>query len=106
VIRGAIGYDGLLMSDDLSMGALSGSIRDRTRAALSAGCDVVLHCNGHFDEMQDVAAVAPPLSGDAGRRAAAALAARRTPEPIDLPAARQAFSAMVADAQGAAVSTS
>lgn len=106
VIRGAIGYDGLLMSDDLSMGALSGTIGDRTRAALSAGCDVALHCNGHLDEMQDVAAAAPLLSGHAARRAAAALAARGAPEPIDLPAARQAFSAMVADAQGAAIFTS
>jgi beta-N-acetylhexosaminidase len=102
VIRGAIGFDGLLMSDDLSMGALSGSIADRTRAALSAGCDVALHCNGRLDEMQAVAAQAPRLSGQAERRAAAALAARRQPEPIDLPAARRAFSAMVAEAQGAA----
>lgn len=97
VIRGGIGYDGLLMSDDLSMGALSGSIGERTRAALSAGCDMGLHCNGHFDEMQEVAAAAPVLTGEAARRATAALAARSVPEPIDLPAARQAFSAMVAD---------
>jgi beta-N-acetylhexosaminidase len=101
VIRGAIGFDGLLMSDDLSMGALSGSIGDRTCAALSAGCDIALHCNGHLDEMQAVAAQAPLLIGHAERRAATALAARSQPETIDLPAARRAFSAMVAEAQGA-----
>ena len=106
VIRGAIGFGGLLMSDDLSMGALSGSIGDRTRAALSAGCDIALHCNGHLDEMQSVAAEAPLLAGDAGRRAAAALALRGKAEPIDLPAARRAFSAMVAEAQGATSLTS
>ena len=52
VIRGFIGFDGLLMTDDISMGALSGSIAERTRAALAAGCDLVLHCNGRLDEMQ------------------------------------------------------
>ena len=77
VIRGFIGFDGLLMSDDVSMGALSGSIGERTRASLAAGCDLVLHCNGKLDEMQAVAAEAPELAGEAARRAAAALAARR-----------------------------
>lgn len=105
VIRGAIGFDGLLMSDDLSMGALSGSIGDRTCAALSAGCDIALHCNGRMDEMQAVAAQAPLLSGEAGRRAGAALAARSGGDTIDLPAARRAFAAMVAQAQDAAASS-
>lgn len=106
VIRGAIGFGGLLMSDDLSMGALSGSIRERSRAALAAGCDVVLHCNGDFDEMQEVAAEAPLLAGKAKDRAAAALAARRRPEPLDVAAARTTFDAMIAQAQGASVFTS
>jgi beta-N-acetylhexosaminidase len=95
VIRGFIGFDGLLMSDDVSMGALSGSIAERTRAALAAGCDLVLHCNGRLDEMEAVAAEAPELSGDAARRADAALAARRPPTNIDLAAARREFAALM-----------
>jgi beta-N-acetylhexosaminidase len=96
VIRGWIGFGGLLMSDDISMGALSGSIGARTRAALAAGCDVVLHCNGKLDEMRAVAAEAPELAGEAVRRADAALAARRAPTAIDLAAARREFAAMMA----------
>jgi beta-N-acetylhexosaminidase len=96
VIRGLIGFDGLLMSDDISMGALSGSIAARTRAALAAGCDVVLHCNGKLDEMQAAAAEAPVLADAAARRAAEALAARKSPTPLDLPAARREFAAMLA----------
>jgi beta-N-acetylhexosaminidase len=95
VIRGFIGFDGLLMSDDISMGALSGSIGARTRAALSAGCDLVLHCNGRIGEMREVAAAAPTLAGEAARRAAAALAARRPAAAIDLPAARREFAALM-----------
>ena len=83
VIRGFIGFDGLLMSDDVSMQALSGTIAERTSAALAAGCDIALHCNGDFNEMQAVAANAPVLAGNALRRAQAALARRRPPEPFD-----------------------
>jgi beta-N-acetylhexosaminidase len=96
VIRGFIGFDGLLMSDDVSMGALSGSIAERTRASIAAGCDVVLHCNGKLDEMGAVAAVVPEFAGEAARRAEAALAARRTPSPLDVEAARREFSDMLA----------
>jgi beta-N-acetylhexosaminidase len=96
VIRVAIGYDGILMSDDIAMGALTGSISARARAAIAAGCDIVLHCNGKFDEMQAVASVVPVLSGEAERRAERALAARRDPEPFDQTAARTAFSELVA----------
>jgi beta-N-acetylhexosaminidase len=95
VIRGSIGFTGLLMSDDISMGALSGSIAERTRAALAAGCDLVLHCNGKLDEMEEVAAEAAELTGAAARRAAAALAARKPPSDIDLPAARREFTALM-----------
>jgi beta-N-acetylhexosaminidase len=95
VIRGFIGFDGLLMSDDISMGALSGSIGERSRAALAAGCDVVLHCNGRLDEMQAVAAEAPELRGAAARRADAAMAARRAPSPIDLADARREFAGLM-----------
>jgi len=91
VIRGSIGYRGLLMSDDLSMGALSGSLGERTRAAFAAGCDVALHCNGDMDEMLAVAAAAPLLAGQAARRAETALAGRKPPARIDLAAKRAEF---------------
>ncbi|MGD0332649.1 MAG: beta-N-acetylhexosaminidase [Xanthobacteraceae bacterium] len=91
VIRDSIGFQGLLMSDDISMGALSGSLGERTRAAIAAGCDVVLHCNGEMPQMLAVAAEAPVLAADAARRAAAALAAKRPPVPVDLAAARAEF---------------
>ncbi len=87
VIRGAIGFQGLLMSDDVSMNALAGSIAERTRAIVSAGCDVVLHCNGRLDEMQEVAREVPELSGRAQERARAALASRKTPQLFDRRAA-------------------
>ena len=96
VIRGFIGFQGLLMSDDISMGALSGTLRQRGEAALVAGCDVVLHCNGDLAEMTDVASIVPALTGDAGARAAAALDARSAPEDFDLAAARKTFTDMVA----------
>jgi beta-N-acetylhexosaminidase len=95
VIRGSIGYRGLLMSDDISMGALNGSLGERTRAAISAGCDMVLHCNGDMDEMLTVAAAAPQLEGEAARRATAALASKKPAAPIDLIAKRAEFSALI-----------
>lgn len=86
VIRDAIGFRGLLMSDDLSMKALDGDFGQRTRAALEAGCDMVLHCNGEMAEMRAVAAALAPLSAAAWARFAAAearrLAARAAAEPV------------------------
>lgn len=76
LIREELGFDGLLMTDDLSMKALSGPMRGRAAEALSAGCDVILHCNGDMAEMQDVAAATPALSGQAARRAHSAEAQR------------------------------
>jgi beta-N-acetylhexosaminidase len=99
VIRGFIGFTGLLMSDDVSMNALSGTIAERSRAALKAGCDVVLHCNGDMREMTAVAAEAPALSGAPAKRAEAALAARSGPENFDVEAARKTFTQMVASAR-------
>jgi len=96
VIRECIGFNGVLMSDDIAMGALAGSISSRTRAAVAAGCDIVLHCNGRLDEMQAVAAVVPLLSGEPERRAERALAARRDAEPFDRVAARMAFTELLA----------
>ena len=97
VIRDSIGFTGLLMSDDISMGALSGSLADRTRAAIGAGCDVVLHCNGVLSEMIEVAAEARALAGEAGHRAGAALAARKPPAPVDVAAGRAGLAALLRD---------
>jgi beta-N-acetylhexosaminidase len=94
VIRGVIGFQGLLMSDDVSMNALSGSIAERTAAIFSAGCDVVLHCNGKLEEMREVAAKTPELSGKALERARFALASRKAPEPFDRMAARGELDAL------------
>jgi beta-N-acetylhexosaminidase len=83
VIREAIGFDGLLMCDDIGMGALAGGMEERSRAVLDAGCDVVLHCSGNFSQMTDVAAVTPELSGEAARRFQAARARLIEPAPFD-----------------------
>ena len=69
VIRHRMGFDGLLMTDDLNMKALSGTLEERTRTALAAGCDVVLHCSGRLEEMEEVAAATPLLEGKARARA-------------------------------------
>jgi beta-N-acetylhexosaminidase len=99
VIRGAIGYDGLVMSDDLSMEALSGTLRDRAEESLRAGCDVVLHCNGRLGEMIDVAAAAPILATVPLRRAEEALRRiRHAPEPFDPVDARARLDAALATA--------
>jgi beta-N-acetylhexosaminidase len=95
VIRDGIGFQGLLMSDDVSMNALSGSIAERTRAIISAGCDMVLHCNGKLDEMREVARETPELAGEALERAKRALAARKAPLPFDRLAARAELDALI-----------
>jgi len=94
VVRGAIGFDGLLMSDDLSMKALSGDFSQRARASLAAGCDVVLHCNGDMAEMQGVIAGTKMLAGRAAQRAKSALGRlARVREPFDLEEGRARFEA-------------
>jgi beta-N-acetylhexosaminidase len=70
VIRGSIGFDGVLVSDDIGMGALGGSFATRCAAALAGGCDAVLHCSGRLDEMRDAASTAPPLTAAAKARVA------------------------------------
>ena len=95
VIRGVIGFQGLLMSDDVSMNALAGSIAERTRAIVAAGCDMVLHCNGKLDEMREVAAETPELSGKALQRARMALASRKPPQPFDRLAARAELDGLI-----------
>jgi beta-N-acetylhexosaminidase len=84
LIREDIGFGGLLMTDDISMGALAGTMRERTEASIGAGCDIVLHCNGKTSEMADVAAGAGLVDGDALRRVSAVDAASRVPEDIDI----------------------
>lgn len=101
VIRGAIGFQGLLMSDDVSMNALSGNIAERTRAIFAAGCDLALHCNGDIEEMREVAGQTPELTGRALERARAALAARKPPQPFDRVAARAELDALIARANTA-----
>ena len=87
VIRGEIGFEGLLLSDDLSMQALDGPLEARAKAALFAGCDIVLHCNGKMDEMTSVASEAKELDGPSLKRADAALAQLRPAAGFDSAAA-------------------
>lgn len=89
VIRGEIGFEGLLMSDDLSMKALDGPLSVRAKAALFAGCDLALHCNGDMEEMRDVATEVKNLEGAALKRSAQALSHLAAPSPFD-PAAAEA----------------
>lgn len=96
IIRGFIGFDGLLLSDDLSMEALKGSIGDRAAAAFAAGCDIALHCNGKLDEARAVASASPVLDSRAAARAEHALtriAGEPAPVPSDL---RRRFDDLVA----------
>jgi beta-N-acetylhexosaminidase len=100
VIRSWIGFAGALMSDDLSMGALTGSIAERTRQSLAAGCDLALHCNGILSEMDEVASNCPELGGDALARTGTALASRRPADNIDIDEARAAFAATLSAQAG------
>jgi beta-N-acetylhexosaminidase len=99
VIRDGIGFQGLLMSDDVSMNALEGSIAERTRALFAAGCDVALHCNGNLEEMRAVARETPMLAGEAKARAVAAMAARKAPDAgFDIAAGRGELAALISRA--------
>lgn len=95
IIRDEIGFSGALMSDDLSMKALRGSFEDRTKAALDAGCDLILHCNGDMDEMEAVAKEARRLSGMSLARTDQALSLRTDPERMDLEDLIHRFSSLV-----------
>jgi beta-N-acetylhexosaminidase len=98
VIRGSIGFDGLLMSDDIGMRALGGPFGERTRAVLGAGSDLALHCSGDLAEMQAVAAASPELAGRSRARFERALAvAARAPTPFDADEARQALTPLLAE---------
>ena len=94
IIRESIGFDGLLMSDDLSMKALSGDFKQRAKDSLSAGCDVVLHCNGDMVEMKAVMSGVGRLGKEARRRAQAVMGRLvKVPEPFDVAEARARFGA-------------
>lgn len=96
VIRGEIGFDGLLLSDDLSMAALSGDVAERAQAALAAGCDVALHCNGERAEMEALAGAVGPLSEAAERRFERGRASVAAPEPMDRAALEARLEALLA----------
>lgn len=95
IIRGEIGFDGLLMSDDSSMNALSGTLGERARAIAGNGCDIVLHCNGKMEEMVQVAAEAKPLAGKALERARRVEAGFSAPDRLDEAAVRAEFNALM-----------
>jgi len=97
VVRGLLGFDGLLFSDDLSMGALHGSPATRARDVLAAGCDVVLHCNGRLEEMRQVAAVTPALAGEPWRRWQRALDVLTEPRPMVEAELRARLDALLGD---------
>jgi beta-N-acetylhexosaminidase len=100
VIRGEIGFYGVLVSDDLSMRALDGRIGERARRALTAGCDLVLHCNGNAREMEEVVTAAAPISAETSTRLARAEAQRRgsVPAEFDRRQAEAQFDALLAGA--------
>ena len=81
IVRGRIGFDGWLMSDDIGMQALSGPFGARARGAVEAGCDVALHCSGKMEEMIDVAAAIGPMSDSSRERLARAMATIRGAAP-------------------------
>jgi beta-N-acetylhexosaminidase len=96
MLRRSIGFEGLLMTDDISMQALPGDTAARSAAALAAGCDLVLHCNGEMADMEAAVAACPRLDGTALRRAEAALARRPAPATLDIEAARAELRALTA----------
>ena len=98
IIRERIGFDGLLMSDDISMKALSGDYGERTATIHDAGCDLVLHCNGRIEEMRAVADAAPRLAGISGERASRLFEYLRPPRPFDAVAGREEYLGLMADA--------
>jgi beta-N-acetylhexosaminidase len=82
IVRGFMGYDGCLLTDDLTMRALKGTLTERVKASLAAGCDIILHCTRNMDEMKEVAAATPVLSGKALERAERALKALKPSKPF------------------------
>jgi beta-N-acetylhexosaminidase len=98
IIRGEIGFAGILVSDDLSMQALQGGLGDRTGRARAAGCDVALHCNGRLDEMREVADAAGDISAATAERLARLAAGAVRMPPVDVAAAEAHLNALLATA--------
>lgn len=94
LIREQIGFDGLLMTDDITMNALSGTEAERAAAAIAAGCDLVLHCNGDIAGMEPVVAAAGAMTANAQHRATAALDRRHAPQDLDRAALMAEWSAL------------
>jgi len=101
IIRGRFGFDGLLMSDDISMGALKGPVGKRAQKAIGAGCDLVLHCSGDADEMAAVAAAVPELEGEALRRAEAVFETISRPPVHDRKSLHARFDDILAQVEAA-----
>lgn len=97
VIREEIGFAGLLITDDLNMQALAGSLGQRTARSMAAGCDIALHCKGDMAEMLEVATAAGTMNSAARVRAAAALAQRRSAKSVDIAALEAEFSALLGE---------
>lgn len=95
IIRGEIGFDGLLISDDSSMNALTGTLGERARAIANNGCDIVLHCNGRMDEMTQVVAEARMLEGKALERVARVEAAFGLLDGLEETAVRTEFNSLL-----------
>jgi beta-N-acetylhexosaminidase len=100
VIRGSIGFEGLLMSDDIGMQALKGDMATRARAVLEAGCDIALHCSGDLAQMQAIAQACPPITLEAQARLAQACQAIGKKVDFDVEAARAERDALLAALQG------
>lgn len=100
VIRGLIGFDGFLMSDDVNMKALAGTPGENASAVLDAGCDIALHCSGILNEMQEVAEVVPELAGRALERFEAALELTRRSDPYDKDRALELMRCVAQEAGG------
>lgn len=94
LIRHEIGFDGLLMSDDIGMQALSGSPAERAAATIAAGCDLVLSCNETPAQMEEIVAAAGAMAPRAVARAEAALALRRAPVQQDIASLRAELAAL------------
>ena len=96
IIRGQLGFDGLLMTDDTSMKALSGDFAQKTDAIFGAGCDVILHCNGDFEEMSQISAHTPVLQGAALERANRVMSLFGSADNEDEKPLREEFEGLIA----------
>ncbi len=101
IIRERFGFDGLLMSDDITMGALKGRMSERAKNAIQAGCDLVLHCSGDVNKMAAFATAVPELEGDALRRAEAAFATASRPPALDSEFLHARFDDIIAQVEAA-----